>query len=78
MFKVRCRKNFPNDVWNLDIGGVYNCEIENDVYIVHILWIMTDGNTCTINITWNKEDFNKRFTNIREDRKLKLEKINNV
>ena len=77
MFKVRCNKNWDSDVWHLDVGKIYNCDIlDHEIYVVHES-IVIGHNSSILNITYGKEDFDKRFTNIQEERKLKLKKINN-
>lgn len=73
--KVRCNKNFDNDVWHLNIGEVYNCDIKDgDIYIIYESVIM-GNNRSILNITYSKEEFSKRFTDICEERRLKLKKI---
>ena len=76
MFKVRCKEKFVNDVWELVIGNLYNCKIRDGLYIINITDIFSDGNICKINLTFNEEQFRERYIDICEDRKLKLERIN--
>ena len=75
MFKVRCDKNWDNDVWHLVVGKIYNCELMEDIYVVHEL-VVVGNNSSILRLTYGEDDFNKRFTDIQKERKLKLEKIN--
>ena len=75
MFKVRCKNNFVADVYNLDIGGTYNCKIKDNLYVVYDMMVV-GNNSSILSLTYNEKQFRDRFIDICEERKLKLEKIN--
>ena len=77
MFKVRCNKNWDSDVWHLDVGKIYDCDVRDDIYIIKESQVI-GNNSSILNITYSKQDFYKRFTDIQEERKLKLNNIKKI
>lgn len=76
MFKVKYNNYIKNDdLWLLVIDHVYNCEIVDGKYIVYDS-IVDGNNVATLSITFTKSEFKYRFIDLKKERKLKLNKIN--
>jgi hypothetical protein len=75
MFKVKYKEVFVDDIWGLTIDEIYNCNIIGEKYIVYD-HIFSGVNSSILTLTYDKIMFNERFITICEERKLKLEKIN--
>lgn len=83
MFKVKyINIEDVDNLWQFIIGKSYNCQMENDKFVVYndifpefVKHITDITGTIRYGIIYTKDDFHKNFIDIKEDRRLKLKKI---